>query len=495
VLGAVPAAAQTVPPGDAADEWGELSRSPVMLPDGHWATRAAWRAEAMGLARGFLPARSQVSRDLVWAALSAAAANGSWRGLEVERLTHGWVERFTEEFPEYATDEPGPARPLGSALSADLLVARGRAGPGHAEFPPDRTGAEPLPDRTRAATRAEFAAGLGAHLAVHTQLQAESDSMAVRQLAVTARWRPLALTLGRDRVGYSTGRAGGTVLSGDVPLDGVQLESWRPMRGPGWLRYLGPVTFETFLGRIPGDRHPGDPFFWGARGALQPHPRLTLSVQRAALFGGAGSELPVNFSNVLHMLMGRVVGVSFEDQVVSVAGRFRLPTEETLPLAVYAEVGAEDASGSFRSVPGIIAGVESAAIPGAPWLSLGVEGSIFAHHCCGNPPWYRHHAFSGSWALDDRPLGHRLGGQGSEMVLHGAADIFDAKVRLGAEAFRRGRSGDNLYVPGREGGSLGSSGEVAWRFAPRAEVQAEAFGERGKGWSEQSLHLSARWFF
>jgi hypothetical protein len=315
------------------------------------------------------------------------------------------------------------------------------------------------------------------------------------QLTATARLGPAALTGGRGRVGYSNGYGGGVVLAGGVPLDGVELESWRPVRGPGVLRYLGPITYDLFFGKIPGDRHPGDPYFWGARGTIQPHPRMTFTVQRAALFGGEGSDKPVTAANVLRMLIGRVVGGSFEDQIVSMSGRFRLPTESVLPLVLYADVGSEDAAGAFRKVPGLLAGLESAALPGAPWLSLGVEGSVFAHSCCGNPPWYRHYAFPGAWALEDRPLGHRLGGQGSEVLVHGRADLLDSRLRIGGEAFRRRRSGENLYVPGREGGSLGAGGEVTWRFSPIAELSAGGNLEDGGDWTQGSLHASASWLF
>jgi hypothetical protein len=177
------------------------------------------------------------------------------------------------------------------------------------------------------------------------------------------------------------------------------------------------------------------------------------------------------------------------------SGRFRLPTESVLPLVLYADVGSEDAAGAFRKVPGLLAGLESAALPGAPWLSLGVEGSVFAHSCCGNPPWYRHYAFPGAWALEDRPLGHRLGGQGSEVLVHGRADLLDSRLRIGGEAFRRRRSGENLYVPGREGGSLGAGGEVTWRFSPIAELSAGGNLEDGGDWTQGSLHASASWLF
>jgi hypothetical protein len=496
LLGARPALSQS-PGADTTVAWREVTRSPVMLDRDHWAVRAAWKAEALGLAPGFLPARTQVSRDLVWAALQQAVTRAAGRDAATERMARGWVERFVEEFPEYGATRPGSGEPrlLGSDVAGELVAARGRAAPGRAEFPPDRTGAEPLPDRNRPAARADVAAGLGSAFAAHLQLQAETDSTAIRQLAVSARWRALSLTAGRDPVGFATGIGGGVVLTGGVPIDGVQLESWRPVVGPGWLRYLGPVAFDGFMGRLPGDRHPGDPYFWGARISVQPHPRTTLSIQRAALFGGAGADKPVTFHNVLRMLIGNVSGGSFEDQVVSVAGRYRLPTEVVLPLTFYAEAGAEDASGAWGDVVGAMAGLESPALPGAPWLSLGGEASYFQHSCCGNPPWYRHSAFPGNWAWEDQPLGHRLGGQGSEAVVYGRAELLDSRLRIGGEVFHHGRSGENLYVPGREGGSLGGGGAVTWRFAPRAELGAEARAEDGRGWSESTLRVSIRWMF
>ena len=45
-----------------------------------------------------------------------------------------------------------------------------------------------------------------------------------------------------------------------------------------------------------------------------------------------------------------------------------------------------------------------------------MEYAHFAHSCCGNPPWYRHKQFPGSWALRDVPLGHSLGGEGTEWL-------------------------------------------------------------------------------
>lgn len=498
----LPAMAQTqdAPGHDApAGGWSAIARSPVVLGAEHWAVHAAARAEALGLATDYLPARAEVPRDLVWTALQEAATRAAAGSVEgpLALLTAGWVARFREEFPEYRADRPTRALPalLGSRIEGGFVLARGRAGPGRAEFPPDRTGAEPLADITRLVARSDLAVGLGRNFAIEAGLQAAPDSTVVHRLALSARAGAFVLSAGREAVGYATGVSGGVVLASGIPVDGMQLESWRPVRGPGFLRVLGPMTFDAFFGQIPTDRHPGDPYIWGARGSFQPHPRMTFAVQRAALFGGDGSERPITFSNVLNMLLGRVVGVSFEDQVVSASGRFRLPTEGVLPLMLYAEVGSEDAAGSFWQVPGMMIGLESAAIPGAPWLAVGLEGSGFAHSCCGNPPWYRHFAFPGAWALDDRPLGNRLGGQGTEFALHARADLLESRVRASGELFRRGRAGENLYLPGREGSSLGGGALVTWRLTPKSELEAAGRLENGRDWREGSLRFSTRWIF
>jgi hypothetical protein len=136
------------------------------------------------------------------------------------------------------------------------------------------------------------------------------------------------------------------------------------------------------------------------------------------------------------MLLGKIDGLDFENQIGSLEGIFRLPTEALIPLTLFAEQGTEDLSGAPWSVPGLVFGVHIPAIPGFPELSGGFDRASFAISCCGNPEWYRHFSFPGSWTLGGEPLGHPLGGNGTEWRAFANFDSPHA-MRLGASGLRR----------------------------------------------------------
>ena len=66
-----------------------------------------------------------------------------------------------------------------------------------------------------------------------------------------------------------------------------------------------------------------EPGLFGARLGVRPHPRITLGISRAAIFGGEGRPL------TLRKLAGLAVGVirnsDFENQILSFDARLRLP--------------------------------------------------------------------------------------------------------------------------------------------------------------------------
>src|SRR5690606_12877298 len=142
---------------------------------------------------------------------------------------------------------------------------------------------------------------------------------------------------------------GGGALTGAATIDAGQLGTRQAVERPGIVQPLGHAALHTFVGRLDEERHPDDPWFWGASLRIQPNRRLTLGVSRAAIFGG---DEAVTTERVLSMLIGRVVGLGFENQVVSASGRLTLPTERVVPLALHLEWGAEDAAGSWWAVPG-----------------------------------------------------------------------------------------------------------------------------------------------
>ncbi|HSU17107.1 capsule assembly Wzi family protein [Longimicrobium sp.] len=471
-----------------------------LLPEDHWAVRAAWRAEALGLTR-FLPAQRAVPRAEVARALAEAAANASSPSLRA--LATGWEARFVEEFPEYglANRASGPVTLLGGQAAAGVDDASGRVG-AVIGYQINRQDPRPLPDVS--AARVSLLGGVALPWASASAEGAYRGGEAVlRQWDVAVGAGPFQLSVGRAPVGYGYGRTGGIVYSDPDALPRIELQTTRPFRLPSLLRYLGPVTLHTFAGPVNDPaRHPTNPDLWGLRAAMQPHPRVTLAINRGSMFGGDAE--PVTAGRVLRMLVG-VVHSRFENQILSLEGRYRLPTETVVPATLYVEWGADDAAGALDEEPARIIGLFLPALPGVPNAALGAEYTYFKHACCGHGVWYTSATFRGNWAVHDRPLGHPLGGEGAEYAAYVQGDALDARLRLDARAFLRDRSdyslhiprynGGNLYTPTRTGRSEGGRLDAAFRLFPRAEARARWQLEHGDWGTEHSLQATFAWLF
>ena len=478
----------TAPPGAASQEPAGAAVPGGYLAGEHWAVRAASRASELGLSHSYLPAQRMVPLAMVEEVLREAAGAAPARSAALHDLAQGWYERFQEEFPERADGAGGApfARLRSASAGVGLIAHTGRVAPGQGEAP-NQTGSDPLEERRGATASAEGSVSPGSHVSVQfaSRYVPGDLELPVADLGLAA--GPWTLSVGRQAVGYGWGRGGGVILSGAEPFNRVELATTRPIRP---ISGAGPVALHLFFSRLAEDRHEREPYFWGARGVWRPHARFDLAIQRAAMFGGHGVKITAR--RLGSMLIGRVVSVGFENQIVSAAGRFRLPSEALLPLTLHAEWGAEDAAGAWRDTPGYVLGIETPGLPAAPQVALGVEYASFSGSCCGNPPWYRHHAFPGAWAGDDEPLGHPLGGHGTELLAHAAADLLDARLRLETRAYRRHRRNENLFVPGRGGRSTGMSGELTWRQGARSELGIAFSGERGHGWRESDVRLGGR---
>jgi hypothetical protein len=465
-------------------------RASPPLPFEHWAVRAAWRAEALGLAP-FLPAERSVPRTQVAQALFAAQRDAP---PALRALAEGWVARFVEEFPEYAPGAAGAVRPLGVALSAGYQRDQGRLAPDLRYS----TEPQPLPDVS--APRAALRAGVASRaLSVELEgvLRGGQAVLRAAELGLAAgAWQ---LSLGREPVGYGMGRTGGIVFSDPDPLPRFELQTVHPLRLPGLLRRLGPTTLDLFAGPVDDpERHPTGPALLGMRVAIQPHPRLTLGANRGSMFGGDSARSnPLRF---LRMLAG-VVHSSYENQVISLDARWRLPSERVLPATAYVEWGADDAAGAMDEEPARVMGIFLPALPGLPQAALGAEYTYFKHACCGHGPWYFNATLQGHWVVHEVPLGHPLGGEGAEYALYAQGEAFASRLRLDARLYRADRSersrdvfgGANLYAPARTGRALGGRLDASWRLARHFDAHARFARESGAGWREQHLETLITW--
>jgi hypothetical protein len=273
----------------------------------------------------------------------------------------------------------------------------------------------------------------------------------------------------------------------------------RPIHFPSFLHALGWIHLESFIA-ISGDTVPfREPFIWGARGSMTPHPRLTIGFNRAAMFGGRGNSR-VTLKNLAQTFVGIYAGGfgdsatplgAFANQLLSADVSYRAP----VPLfpKLYGEVAMDDGAGMYHNVPGIRLGAYLPGLPGARNVALGVERTSFAHSCCGNPSWYRNWSFTEAWAEQGRPLGHPLGGNGVELRTYTRSTFASARVTLAADAFARDRGTENLYAPARSGRSRGAEATLAVRIISQGDFVISTSFERGsRDWSASSLAAGLR---
>jgi hypothetical protein len=483
----------------------------LLVPRDHWSLEALARLDAFPATGAAVPwgmgtpTRREVLQALEAAAEAAGAAEAALARAYLERFREeAWLEDSDAEGSDPEGSDPEGWSPRWISGHWDLAVGRRYGalgtGAGRYEFiPPEPLGEARHLDGDLAGALEVGRIGVAGRVRI-----GEDGEPVAREAYLAGRIRGVDLWAGRRAPAFGGTRSGSIVLGGRVPLDGGGLALAGPRTLPSFLRHLGPVRFESHLARLHESGDLRHPWFWSARGTVAPHPRLALALNRAAMFGGEGNA-PMTVKNVALMLLGSRarelpgdLGRSFfANQIASLELRWRPPLER-VPTTFYLEWGLEDSAGAWWTVPGIVAGVQVAALPGAPGVSLGIERTHFAPECCEDPPWYRHAAFTAGWADQGVPLGHPLGGEGDEWLLYGRADLLDARLRTGWRLFHRDRKGDNLFMPTREGSSLGGALEVLYRVGGRTDLTLDGFYERGgegDGWSELRAFVGFRSYF
>ena len=462
------------------------------LPADHWAVEAARRAEALGLLPRYLPGQRAVRQAVIANALREAAQRAIEEAPTLVETTAAWEQRFAREFPRAASDSIAVQfrRIEYAAVGVESGWRAGAVAAGRGVLPPIPP--DPLSDRSESAAAGVWSALLGRRLNLLVAPEIGTPGGLRGLWDATLGWRHLAVSVGRQPARYGAGERG-VVLRSPEAWHRIQAETVEPLVLAGPLRWLGPVAFHTGLGRVWSDRHPGHPWLWTASARARPHPRLTAAVNRAAMFGGDSVSVPLSLENVLRMVGGWQTG-GFENQLVSLELNFRFPTEPWIPLSGYIEWGFDDAAGAIGDVPGYVAGLFTPAIPGVP-AAAGIELASFAHSCCNNPPWYRHAGHPGGWAYDQHPLGHPLGGDGTELLSWLRIDPTAVPLSVDGSVWLRRRGSENLYAPQRVGESFGASAQLTWRLPGRTDARISIMNETGGEWRETQLRAGLTKFF
>jgi hypothetical protein len=276
-----------------------------------------------------------------------------------------------------------------------------------------------------------------------------------------------------------------------------------PVRAPWVFRHLGYIRGEAFLSRIDSSAATRHPWVFGSHASISPHPRVLIGATQGFMFSGEGQP-PFTFRNFKEMFLThgiKTAGREFENGIASIEARWRPPVP-VVPVVLYAEWGTDDNHSAWFEFPAVVAGVSLPTVPRIPALSVGLERTSFAAPCssCNGcaceyyATWYRHYVFVDGWTLDRRPIGHPLGGDGTEWLAYGRYDDAARRVRLDARGFTRDRGRYNLFAPTREGRSVGGALGADYRVTATLELRMNGGLERGRGgWSESSLSAGLRW--
>jgi hypothetical protein len=469
---------------------------PVHLYPGHWAWDAVRRLEAAGVAP---PAADRTLASITVrharAVFTSAGESARRAGRpELAALAEGYARLLAQE-----ADSVG--RVAGLVLRAGWAGASGEALAGDGYFvSEDWQGARPVASATGPVVAVRAHGHLFEPMAWSVDVGAAAGEFTLRSAALSGALGPFDLWVGRRRLQYGIGRGGGMVLGAAIagvhdldqrtvhPFDGGGIEVRDPFRFPAFLRFLGPARIEVVGGRLP--RVGGVERPWVVFGRLTGHPfsdRITLGINRGAIFGGDGIRLtPGRLFGVLYGAHGGEGG-EFENQVFSTLASIRPPLGDRIPLLLYIEWGMDDTSGAVSSVPGVVVGADLGAVPGLPRLAVGVERTSYAQSCCGNPIWYRHVFYRGSWAVEGRLLAHPLGGHGRELLAHARYDLPERGLLVSAEAFQRQRYHENLFAPERHGPSIGGRASLEVGGPMALSLRMQASHERAEGWRTTQL--------
>jgi hypothetical protein len=469
----------------------EAQRAPIFLEPGHWSFDAIRRLNAAGVAPAASdPSAAAVTLQSARAVFTHAAAEALRQGRdELSQLAEGYLSLLS------ALDTTGVL--ANASLRAGWVRTHGEALGGDGYFVGiDWTGARPL-DGTSGPAGAVLAYGWlhsrvawsidGGYIGDDWTLPAAAGALAVGPIDVWA---------GRRRLHYGAGRGGAIVLGSGLSVvpelahrvfataDGIGVQVREPFYFPWVLRALGPTRVEVVAGRLSRNGLVEAPYVVFGRLVSSPFTRrLTLGVNRGAIFGGEGKRLTLR--NLGGLFLG-LHNAGFENQVFSVVVRLRPPLG-AVPLELYYEGGMDDTAGSFKDVPATIVGFDLGALPGMSAIAAGVEHAQYAAYCCGNTIWYRNVFFRGSWADEGRLFAHPLGGHGRQWLAHLRLDLPQHGLLARAEAFVRKRRRENLYAPEQTGRSFG--GSLTLEYSPRAGTALRLDGgfEDGERWRVQRI--------
>lgn len=193
------------------------------------------------------------------------------------------------------------------------------------------------------------------------------------------------------------------------------------------LKYLGPLSLETFHGQLEADRPIANTKLFGAQLTFEPANNLTISLVRTAQWGGEGYDN--SFSAFLRMLAGQEdVG----DEPNQLAG-YSVSYMFTSGLRGYFQAIGEDEASSLPTCYSRMAGIEGPSrLFGYPTLltleavDTTIERTTSGN--CGPNTAYRNSHYPGGYTHYGRVMGVPIDTEGQSLTLYGQSDLSDIDV-------------------------------------------------------------------
>lgn len=121
---------------------------------------------------------------------------------------------------------------------------------------------------------------------------ASSDRIRLVEAYVGTRVKNVNVTVGKQALWWGPSPNSAMLYSTNAePIYMLRIQQDAAIRLPWVLRYLGPMRWDSFFGKLEGHRFPFDPYLHGQKISLKPTPNLELGFSRTVVFAGAGRGL------------------------------------------------------------------------------------------------------------------------------------------------------------------------------------------------------------
>ena len=275
------------------------------------------------------------------------------------------------------------------------------------------------------------------------------------------KWGNWLLSAGAQDRWWGPGWQGSLIMSNNArPVPGITFQRVQSLAPEtSWLKWLGPWSFMTYLGRLESERYIPDAKLWLARFTFKPFNSLEIGLSRAAQYGGEGR--PEGLGTFLRMLFGQdntgEGTVTAENQPGNqLAGydvRWNLPLE-SFPSAFYFQWIGEDESGMRPTARMHLLGLEHWQRLNNNDYRLYVEfADTTTYRGLTHPGFniaYNHGVYKSGYRYYGRSIGHSMDNDGRMLTLGGSlaqSPSITWLASISQAIFNRDGNGQNTVSP------------------------------------------------